>query len=163
MIKYLDSKKDIFNSNCDAYVIPVSLIKCMNEGIAQDFKEEFPENARKYNQLSVLGETAIGKIYAHEVTKKENEDYEGLILFNFPIKSHPKWSSNIDYIEKGLEELVEYIIDYELKSIALPALGCDHGGLNWEPVKSLLEKHLNIDELKDIEIEIYEPIVKIQK
>ena len=41
-----------------------------------------------------------------------------------------------------------------ITSIAFPALGCGHGGLNWNDVKPLMKKYL---EDLDIEIEIYEP------
>jgi len=82
MIKYIP-KGDIFESQCDAYVNPVNLIGVMGAGLAQKFKEEFPENFKEYNQLSIAGETRIGSLYVHEVTKDENPDYEGVVVINF--------------------------------------------------------------------------------
>lgn len=162
MIKYI-SKGDIFESKCDAYVNPVNLIGVMGAGLALNFKEEFPLNFKEYNQLSIQGETAIGKLYSHEVTKEENEEYEGLIIINFPTKSSWKWPSKLEYIEAGLKTLVKEIKEWELESIAIPALGCGLGKLNWEPVKLLIEKYLNIEEFKVLEIEVYEPLIKTYK
>lgn len=162
MIKYI-SKGDIFESQCDAYVNPVNLIGVMGAGLALKFKEEFPENFKEYNQISIKGDNAIGMLHVHEVTEDENPDYEGLVVINFPTKSSWKWPSKIEYIEAGLKKLVEVIDDWELESIAIPALGCGLGKLNWEPVKTLFEKYLGTPEFEDMNIEIYEPFIKIHK
>jgi O-acetyl-ADP-ribose deacetylase (regulator of RNase III) len=162
MIKYIH-RGDIFESSCDAYVNPVNLIGVMTSGVALNFKEEFPENYKEYNELSIKGETAIGLFHVHEVTKEENEDYEGLVIINFPVKSSSKWPSKLEYVEAGLKELVDTMDEWELDSIAIPALGCDDGKLNWAPVKELMEKYLNTEDLKDVTIEIYEPQIKVHK
>lgn len=162
MIKYI-SKGDIFESEAEAYVNPVNLIGVMGAGLALKFKEEFPENFKEYNQLSIVGETAIGLLHFHEVTAEENEDYEGLLVINFPTKSSWKNPSKLEYVEAGLKELVKFLEDEELESIAIPALGCGLGGLNWEPVKALFEKYLNTEDFEDLDIEIYEPAIKIHK
>lgn len=159
MINYI-KRGDIFDSNCDCYVNPVNLLGVMGAGLAKDFKEEFPENFKIYNQLSIEGKTAIGKTYIHEVTKEENPDYEGLIIINCPTKSSWKWPSKLEYVEAGIKAIIDTIDDWELESIAIPALGCGQGGLNWAPVKELFEKYFNTEDFKDMNIEIYEPLVK---
>ena len=147
MIKYI-AKGDIFESETDAYVNPVTLFGIIGDGLASDFRVEFPENFKIYKSISDKGETAFGKLITHKVTKQENKGYDGVLIINFPTKSSWKWASKLEYIETGLQ------------SIAIPGLGCGLGRLNWDDVKSLMEKYLNNEEFKDVEIEIYEPKVK---
>ena len=49
----------------------------------------------------------------------------------FPTKDHWKTNSPIDGIEKGMEWLVNNYKNLDIPSIALPALGCGLGGLDW--------------------------------
>ena len=157
MIKYI-SKGDIFESKCDAYVNPVNLFGVMGDGLAADFRVEFPENFKVYKSISDKGETAIGKLITHKVTKQESKDYDGLIIINFPTKSSWKWNSKLEYIDMGLKDLVRIVKEQNIKSIAIPGLGCGLGRLNWDDVKAIMEKYF--EELQDVEIEIYEPKVK---
>lgn len=159
MIKYI-AKGDIFESKCDAYVNPVNLFGVMGTGLAADFKIEFPENFKIYTNFANKGETAIGKLITHKVTKQENKNYDGVLIINFPTKSSWKWPSKLEYIEMGLQNLTTLIKENDVKSIAIPGLGCGQGQLNWNDVKPLIEKYLNTEGFKDIEIEIYEPKVK---
>jgi len=159
MIKYIP-KGDIFESNAEAYVNPVNLFGVMGDGLAADFRVEFPENFKVYKSISDKGETAIGKLITHKVTKQENKGYDGVLIINFPTKSSWKWASKLEYIETGLQTLTTLIKEQNIKSIAIPGLGCGLGRLNWDDVKSLMEKYLDNEELQDVEIEIYEPKVK---
>src|SRR5690606_38584161 len=77
------------------------------------------------------------------------------IIINFPTKTEWYKKSQYIYIEDGLKELAKIIVEYNIKSIAIPPLGCGNGGLNWEKVKLLIEQYLG--GLQDVEITIYEP------
>ncbi|NLC85470.1 MAG: Appr-1-p processing protein, partial [Bacteroidales bacterium] len=46
--------------------------------------------------------------------------------------------SKLEYISEGLKDLVNLIHEYNIKSIAIPPLGCGNGGLEWEKVKPLM-------------------------
>jgi O-acetyl-ADP-ribose deacetylase (regulator of RNase III) len=157
MIKYI-AKGDIFESNVEAYVNPVNLFGVMGAGLAADFKIEFPGNFSYYKSISDKGETSLGKMVIYKVTKQENKNYDDLIIINFPTKSSWKWPSKLEYIDMGLRDLIKIIKENNIKSIAVPGLGCGNGQLNWSDVKPLMEKHF--EELQDVEIEIYEPKVK---
>ena len=58
-------------------------------------------------------------------------------------------------IEAGLAALVEDIRRLGIESVALPPLGCGHGGLNWNMVFPLIEQALG--ELADVDVIVYEP------
>ncbi len=152
MITYIP-KGDIFESKADAWVNPVDLSGIMGKGLAADFKHEFPANFKFYRDKGIKMETRLGKVELFH-------EKEGLTIINFPTKSSWKWDSKPEYIEMGLQDLVKTIKENNIKSIAIPGLGCGLGALDWDVVKTLLETHLNTEELKDVNIEIYEPLIK---
>ena len=48
----------------------------------------------------------------------------------------------IAYIETALDVLVERLPKLNVKSVAIPPLGCGNGGLDWQTVKELIQKKL---------------------
>lgn len=55
----------------------------------------------------------------------------------------------------GLSYFASNCEDMGITSIALPALSCGLGGLNWSDVKLLIEKHLG--HLLTLEVYVYQP------
>ena len=54
----------------------------------------------------------------------------------------------------GLDDLRHVIEELEISSIALPPLGCGHGGLDWDDVRSLIEERLGD---LDVVVHLYAP------
>jgi O-acetyl-ADP-ribose deacetylase (regulator of RNase III) len=81
-------------------------------------------------------------------------------IINFPTKQHWRNPSEIEWIEDGLQDLVRFIREHKVKSIALPALGCGNGGLDWKSVRPLIESAMG--GLEDVQIVIYEPTAQSQ-
>ena len=77
-------------------------------------------------------------------------------IINFPTKEHWKRRSKIDFVKSGMKELVKTIKTNEIKSIAIPPLGCGNGGLNWNEVKPIIVNELQSIN-NNIEVIIYEP------
>ncbi|MCE0555179.1 macro domain-containing protein [Bacillus thuringiensis] len=75
-------------------------------------------------------------------------------IINFPTKRHWKNKSRIEDIKSGLSSLRNEIINYNIKSIALPPLGCGNGGLDWSEVQPLIIKSL---EDLNTTVYLYEP------
>jgi hypothetical protein len=57
-------------------------------------------------------------------------------IINFPTKRHWRDLSRLEDIESGLCHLVQIVHDRQIASLAVPALGCGLGGLEWETVHS---------------------------
>jgi O-acetyl-ADP-ribose deacetylase (regulator of RNase III) len=76
-------------------------------------------------------------------------------IINFPTKNHWREPSKIEYIESGLQSLVEAVEQYEINSIAMPAIGCGLGGLDYVEVKLLIEKAF--DSLPNVEVLLFLP------
>ena len=77
------------------------------------------------------------------------------MVINFPTKKHWRNPAKIEWVREGLLELNKVIRDKNIKSIAIPALGCGNGGLNWSDVRPLIQEYLG--DLTDVEIIVYEP------
>lgn len=67
------------------------------------------------------------------------EPKEAPVVCNFPTKDDLS-PSQLKYVVDGLEEL-RRVLDArrEIRSVAMPALGCGLGGLKWDEVKPLIE------------------------
>lgn len=138
---------NLLNTNADALVNTVNCIGVMEKGLALMFKEQYPYNFLKYKEACSKQLVNIGKMFIVE----ENDIFNNKkLIINFPTKIHWKYPSEYTYIEKGLVALRQEIINRQIKSIAIPALGCSNGGLNYNLVKPMIETIL-----KDLNCVIY--------
>lgn len=148
-MKYIQG--NLLESKAHALVNTVNTVGVMGKGIALQFKEAFPNNYRIYLNACKNNELSPGRLLIAKEHLLEGER----IIINFPTKTEWYLKSKYEYIEKGLEELVKVIEEYEIRSIAIPPLGCGNGGLKWEKVKLLIEKYLR--KVNNTEIIVYEP------
>lgn len=147
MIKYVSG--DIFQSKCEAIVNPVNCIGVMGAGLALAFKERYPENFDAYKKACETKELHLSKSFFFELTSPENPKW----IINFPTKQDWRNPSKIAWIRFGLLRLAKELVSRNIKSIAIPKLGCGKGGLEWDEVRPILESKLN--SLPDVLIEIY--------
>lgn len=154
MIKFVTG--NLLNANAEALVNTVNTVGVMGKGIALQFKNRFPNNYKVYRDACKNKTFKTGLI----LSVKEGDLLDQKYILNFPTKAHWKSPSKIEYIETGLVALKKEIEILQIKSIAIPPLGCGNGGLDWSVVKQLM-----IDELSDLDIEIliYEPSNQIKE
>lgn len=124
----------IFNSNAEAIVNAVNCVGVMGAGLAKAFKNRYPLMYEQYALKCRLGLIRPGAtdLYILDAIKPK-------YIINFPTKDHFKDPSKLMYIQQGNIDLVNVVRDWKIKSIAVPALGCGLGGLNWEDVKSSIK------------------------
>lgn len=173
MIEYKTG--DIFAEDVEALVAPVNCVGVMGRGLALQFKREFPDNFKKYSkkckgeeikpgnmfvfktssngQLGLVPETPPGNKFDSETRQISDPKY----IINFPTKRNWRGKSRMEDIESGLESLVEEIRDRHIRSIAIPALGCGLGGLEWRKVRERMEAKLKPLAEADVQIVIFEP------
>jgi O-acetyl-ADP-ribose deacetylase (regulator of RNase III) len=149
MIKVVEG--DMMQSRAEALVNTVNTVGVMGKGIALQFKEAFPSNNKAYIEACKNKTLEIGKLL---VEWDENLQLGRKLIINFPTKSHWRYPSKYEYIEKGLIALRELLQNEKIKSIAIPPLGSGNGGLDWNKVKPMIVQSLNG---LDTEIMIYEP------
>lgn len=149
MINYTTG--NLLAANVQALVNTVNTVGVMGKGIALQFKERFPENYKLYKSAAAGNELQTGKMFIVPTHRMDGVKW----IINFPTKKHWRSPSKMEYVEQGLDNLVDVIAKYKIKSIALPPLGCGNGGLNWDNVKPLIAEKLSV--LKDVAIIVYEP------
>ena len=147
MIKFVDG--DLLQSDAECLVNPVNCVGVMGKGLAYQFKLKYPNMYKDYIKTCKSLKISVGKIHHY----KE----KGKIIVNLPTKKHWREKSTLEYVMSGLYALLTFIAEYDIKSIAIPALGCGCGGLEWEIIKEGMLKVLNQMD-KDINVYIYNPI-----
>jgi O-acetyl-ADP-ribose deacetylase (regulator of RNase III) len=134
-----------------AVVNPVNCVGIMGKGLALQFKKKYPLMFVAYKKMCNENKLDIGCLHIW----KTNTAYKPKYIINFPTKRHYKSKSSLFIIRKGLLSLVAYTTGVKLQSIALPAIGCGLGGLNWPEVKDMIIQELSV--VNDLSIHIYEP------
>jgi hypothetical protein len=123
----------------------------MGAGVALAFKNKYPEMFKEYVKQCKAKQITPGN---PSVWKEGDMFSKGVEIINFPTKDHWRNPSEYEYVESGLIWFSEYLKDREGLTVTLPALGCGHGGLDWEKVKPLIIKYL---EMTPNRILVFEP------
>jgi len=145
------TRGDILKADVDALVNTVNTVGVMGKGIALQFSRAFPEIMKPYKEACKSGELVTGKVMTTKLPLLDGPQY----IINFPTKQHWKGNSKMEYIAEGLVALVKEVQQLEIRSIAIPPLGCGLGGLQWQDVKQQIE--LALGDLEEVEILVYEP------
>lgn len=149
MIHY--SKGNLLQADVEAIINTVNCVGVMGKGIALQFKQAFPENFTVYAKACKAEKVQPGRMFVYEREDLVNPRF----IINFPTKTHWKTKSRIEHIEQGLVDLVRVIREREIKSIAIPPLGCGNGGLPWARVQPLIEQAMS--QVPEVEAYVYAP------
>lgn len=142
---------NLLESRAEAFVNTVNTVGVMGKGIALAFKKKFPENFRQYEAACRNNQVRTGKMFitcTHDLIGPQ-------WIVNFPTKQHWRNPSRMEWIVAGLRDLRHFLLVQEIQSIAIPALGCANGGLNWPDVFDQIELALG-DLILDIQV--FEPV-----
>lgn len=115
---------DIFESGAEALVNPVNCIGIMGGGLAYVFGKRYPVNYGEYIEACKNKDLDIGKVFICK------EDPESEWIINLPTMFYPGSLANLKDIEAGLGAMINAIQKYDIKSVAVPALGCGIGRAN---------------------------------
>jgi O-acetyl-ADP-ribose deacetylase (regulator of RNase III) len=142
---------NILEADVDALVNAVNCVGVMGKGLALQFKKAFPDAFRAYQGACRARELAPGRMHVVDTTRAGGPKY----VIHFPTKRHWRDPSRLEDIEAGLDALVQEVRDRGIRSIAVPALGCGLGGLDWADVRPLIEDALG--PLESVRLLVFEP------
>jgi O-acetyl-ADP-ribose deacetylase (regulator of RNase III) len=145
---------DLVTADVDALVNAVNCEGVMGKGIALQFKQAWPAMFVEYQTLARAGQVQPGAMQVHHTGSLLGPRF----IINFPTKRHWKHPSRLDDIHSGLAALTETVRDLDIRSIALPALGCGNGGLHWGDVRPLIEATVH-GWSGDVRVVVFEPVV----
>ena len=157
----LVEKGNIFFSNLQTITVTVNCVGIMGKGVALVAKHLVPDMFEFYQKMCENKQIRLGipVMYDKHSPFLQTADESKKILL-FPTKQHWKTNSSIVGIRKGLEWLIENQKKRKINSLAIPALGCGNGGLDWKTVGPMIYQHLL---QLDIPVELYLPNQKIAK
>ena len=142
---------DLLKHDAEALVNAVNCVGVMGRGIALQFRQAFPDNFKVYETACRRGEVRPGFMLVFETRRRTNPRY----IINFPTKRHWRGKSRMTDIESGLVALVGEIKDRGILTIAVPALGCGLGGLEWSEVRPRVEHAFVM--VPDVHVWLFEP------
>ncbi len=159
---------DMFFSGLQTLTISVNCVGVMGKGLASRAKYLFPDVYVYYQDLCRKRRMKLGSPFLYKrdapfdyqladepSTLPEVNRKTWFLLF--PTKNHWRDRADLESIEKGIKWVVSNYEKMGLESLAVPALGCGQGGLEWKEVGPLLCKHLRS---MSIDVWIYLPAEK---
>lgn len=138
---------DIFKSQAQTLVAPVNTYGVMGNGLALAFKNRYPGLDAAYKKACRYGVFKQKGYSLFRFSETRN-------ILCFPTKKDWRNPSELIWIDISLEAIVRDFEECGITSLAVPALGCGKGQLEWEHVLPLIQHHL--DPLP-IDVEIYTP------
>ena len=128
-------RTSILELSAQTVVNTVNCVGVMGKGLAHVYKEREPKMFAAYRRLCDQKLLEPGKLWLW----RGSENW----VLNFPTKIHWRNPSKLEWIEAGLKKFVEAYEAQGIREISFPRLGCGNGGLDWDDVRPLMERHLS--------------------
>lgn len=137
---------DILLDPADILVCPVNCQPgVLGAGLAKRFAEAFPHLKGQHRAFCAEGSLRLGRptLCLSTQTHDGTTLAQGVrFVCQFPTKGHWRDPSRYEYVSEGLERLgltlLEFDRDEKRIDIAMPALGCGLGGLNFDVVGPMI-------------------------
>ena len=144
---------DMFFSKMQTLTVSVNTVGIMGKGLASRAKYQFPDVYVRYQDVCRAKRLRMGVPYLYKrESSLEHElaaDSHGLANANsetwfllFATKRHWREDSDISAIGQGLQWIVDNYKQEGIQSLAVPALGCGLGRLDWRDVGPLIARSL---------------------
>lgn len=146
-----DAAGNLLEADAEALVNTVNTVGVMGKGIALQFKRAYPAMFEDYARAARNDELMLGRMHVWSTGQMSGPRF----VINFPTKGHWRSRSRLADIEAGLDDLVTVVRQNGIRSIAVPPLGCGHGGLDWAVVEPVIRRKL--DALDGVEVQLFGP------
>ena len=145
---------DLFFSRLQTLTIPVNLSGVMGKGLALHTKRKFPDVYVAYQDACRSKRITAIKPYLYKREGSLDEELAdhgsefhtpNAVKWFLLFATKRKWreDSRLEDIEDGLEWVRRNFQAQGIESLAMPALGCGLGGLDWKDVGPLMCKYLH--------------------
>ncbi|MCB9072765.1 MAG: macro domain-containing protein [Bdellovibrionaceae bacterium] len=157
MVKYVTG--DILLTQANAIAHGVAPNDSFAQGLALSLRESWPAMYKDFRHYSHTHHPKEGDLWSWKGA-------DGPVMISLFTQEHASshnehpGKASESYVNHALKHLAKEIQKLEIKSIALPKLATGVGGLSWETVKPLIEKHLGDTGAQVI---VYENFQKGQK
>jgi O-acetyl-ADP-ribose deacetylase (regulator of RNase III) len=145
------TRGNLLDADVEALVNTVNTVGVMGKGIALQFRKAFPRVFDDYKAACDAGEVQPGRMMVSQTGQISGPR----LVINFPTKRHWRGKSRIEDIDSGLRDLVRVLAEWDVRSVAVPPLGCGNGGLDWNLVRPRIENALR--DLGQTQVLLFEP------
>lgn len=142
---------DIFTSKANIYVNATNASGVMGGGIAKLFRAKWPEYYSHYMREYSAGQLRMGKVNTFFTSSGTPE-----IIASLHTMLRPGSAADLPAIIAGLNNLKTFMVGSLANSVAIPALGCGIGGLNFAILQSEVEDCFAT--APELEVELYAPL-----
>lgn len=175
MVVRLKDTGDLLASTAQTIVNTVNCRGVMGKGVAAAFRDSglYDEMVAEYEKKCAAGEVRLGRPYLWRpdppsLGSEQGVLFDGEILesasslsvkhvLNFPTKDHWKQpQSRLSDIDRGLSYAADQNEEWRIRSMAVPALGCGNGRLNWNLIRPILQDWLG-ERFPTVEVELHAP------
>ena len=122
---------DLLKATTEAVCNPVNLAGVMGRGLALQFKTRWPSAYRSYLAALRSGQLRAGTIHAYRLPDNE-------WILHCPTKRHWRQGSPMALVQATIKAIGPCCAQHEIRSVAVPPLGCGLGGLEWSDIHALL-------------------------
>jgi O-acetyl-ADP-ribose deacetylase (regulator of RNase III) len=145
---------DMFFSNMQTLTVSVNLQGIMGKGLASRAKYQFPDVYVVYQDACRAKQLTATKPFLYKREASLDEDLADLsapldtpnaVKWFLLFATKRKWRDNsrVEDIEGGLQWFRDHFAAEGVRSIAMPALGCGLGGLEWSQVGPIMCRYLH--------------------
>lgn len=147
----IEANGNLLGAPVEGLVNTVNTVGVMGKGLALQFKKAFPAMFKAYADAVKRGTVELGRMHVWPTGTLDGPQY----IINFPTKGHWRAKSRMTDIEAGLQDLVRVVQELDIKSVAVPPLGCGNGGLPWSEVEPRIRAAF--EPLEDVDVYLYPP------
>lgn len=127
---------NLFDSPAQVWVNPVNCEGVMGKGIAKQFKERFPAMFADYQFYCNSGLMQPGEV--HSWMNVSSADAHPAYIFNLATKFRWCNKSRWEWIQTGLYQTMALMKAWDLHTVAMPALGCGEGRLDFGTIQKAI-------------------------
>ena len=127
-------------TDCDAICNTINTDGVMGKGLALLFKNKYPIMFKDYKDACFRKRIAPGDVWLWVPPIGSMPK----LICNCATKNEWRFPSSYYYITTIMNNLVEILSKYKIKSIGVPHLGCGLGGLDWDKVHKIIKLYHDI-------------------
>lgn len=144
---------DLFESKAEVWVNAVNCKGVMGKGIAKQFAQRYPRMLATYKSCCANLQLRPGEVLVYRTDLEQPK-----FVYNIATKNHWRHVSRLEWIYDGVMTCMDWMMRDNLHKIAMPALGCGEGGLDFDTVHKLISDATGIMRYGyNIEILLYKP------
>lgn len=129
-----EKRGNIFDTTLQTLVCPCNTIGALGKGLAREFRTRYRGLDTPYRRACFTGVFRREGFFVYNAGKDDK-------VLCLPTKRHWRDPSKLQYVDQALMAVARDWERHGIVSMAMPAIGCGLGELDWENVYPLIVEH----------------------